>query len=207
MGASDNSGRIARQQEQQEAQRLAAIRSGISGVNAVYDSPNRQAQINDYLEANRKLYFDELTKQHADATRNTKFALARNGTAGSRQQIDAAADMGEAYNKGVINAERQAQGQANNLRMSDEDSRNNLIALVQSGLDATTASQRANSTLRMNLEGAKSGMGVDALGQVFGGFSDLYKRSKDRDEERRAYKDLGTLYGTAPQWGYGGGKP
>lgn len=206
MGASDNSGRIARQQEQQEQQRLAAIKQGIGGVNAVYDSPERQAQINDYLEANRKLYFDELAKQQGDATRQTKFALARNGTAGSRQQIDAAADMGEAHNKGVINADRQAQGAANNLRMSDEDSRNNLIALVQSGLDATTASQRANSTLRVNLEGAKSGMGVDALGQVFGGFSDLYKRSKDRDEERRAYKDLGTIYGTAGQWGYGGGK-
>lgn len=206
MGASDNSGRIARQQEQQEAQRLAAIRQGISGVNAVYDSPERQAQIADYLEANRKLYFDELGRQKGDTDRQLKFALARNGTAGSRQQIDAAADLGRQYNEGVINADRQAQGAANNLRMDDEASRNNLIAMVQSGLDATTASQRANNNLRVNLDGAKSSMRSDAIGNVFGGFADLYKRSKDRAEETRAYKDLGTIYGTAPQWGYGGGK-
>lgn len=206
MGGGGGSDGLARQQEQREQARLAEIQRGIAATNGVYDSPQRQAQINDFLEANRQMYFKELGTQKQDADRQLKFAVARNGQQGGKQSIDAAANLGEKYNKGVVDADRLAQRGANDLRMADEEARSNLIALINSGVDATTASNRATAGLQTSLAGARANMGPEALGQVFGSFGDLYKRSKERDEERRARTDLNSLYGTAGQWGYSGGK-
>lgn len=201
-GGSSSSDRIAREQQEQEQQRLAAIQAGITGTNAVFDSPERQRQYDDYLGAQREMYFGELQRQQQDAQRGNKFALARSGLLGSRQQVDVGKDLGETYNRGVVDADRLAQRAQADLRSADEDSRRSVIQLVQSGADATTASSTALRQMQTNLAGARGEMNAGALGQVFGTFGDLYKRSQDRAEQRRADRDLGTLYGTAGQWGY-----
>lgn len=207
-GGGGSSSKLAQQQDQMEQERLAAIKSGISGVNSAYDNPARQGQYDEFLGANRKQFFDELNKQQGDALRQNKFALARSGLVGSRQQVDRGTDLGDAYQKGVINAERQAQGNLVGLKNADEDSRRSLIQQVQNGADVTTASSAAMRTLQNNLAGAKASEGVGALGNVFGGFSDLYKRSRDREDEKRAMNDLRVRYSTSNQWGFqpnGGG--
>lgn len=201
-GGGGSSDQIAREQQEQERQRLAAIQAGIGATNAVFDSPERQRQYDDYLAAQRESYFGELSRQQQEAQRGNKFALARSGLIGSRQQIDTGRDLGEAYNRGVVDADRLAQRAQSDLRAADEDSRRSIIQLVQSGADATTASSAAMRQMQTNLSGARADMNASALGQVFGTFSDLYKRSQDRAEQRRADRDLGTLYGTAAQWGY-----
>lgn len=201
-GGSGSSDRIAREQQRQENERLAAIQRGIGATNAAFDSPERQAQYNDYLDAQRDMYFNELSKQQQEAQRQNTFSLARSGLVGSRQQVDRGADLGEAYSEGVVDADRLAQRALADLRGADEDARMATIQLVQSGADATTASSAALRRMQSNLSGARGEMNANALGSVFGGFADMYKRSQDRDSERRAAKDLRTLYNTATDWGY-----
>lgn len=202
-GGGSSSNRLAEEQNRQEQARLAAIQSGIAGTNAIFDSPERQVQYDDYLSAQREMYFGELSRQQQDAQRSNRFALARSGQLGSRQQIDTGQDLGEAYNRGVVDSDRLAQRATADLRGADEDSRRSIIQLVQSGADATTTSSAALRQMQGNLSGARADMNAGALGQVFGTFGDMYKRSQERASERRAERDLGTLYGTARRWGYG----
>jgi hypothetical protein len=56
--------------------------------------------------------------------------------------------------------------------------------------------------MQSNLAGASANAKVDALGNVFGDFSDLYKRSRDRSDERSAMQYLDQLYNTGSRWGY-----
>lgn len=201
-GGGGASERIAREQQQQEQARLAAIQAGISQTNALFDSPERQRQHQEFLAAQRQAYFDELSRQQQDAQRQSRFALARSGQIGGRQQVDIGRDLGEAFNRGVVDADRLANRALADLQASDEDSRRSIIQLIQSGADATTASSAALRQMQTSLAGARSQMNADALGQVFGTFGDLYRRSQERAEARRAERDLGTLYGTASRWGY-----
>ena len=205
MGRSSSSGsnRIAEQQERREAERLATIQQGMGAVNSIFDSPGRNDEINEVLAARRGLYFDELGRQKGDADRQLKFALARSGLAGSRQSVDNARLLGEQHQRATVDAENLAQNEANQLRMSDEDARADLIRLVQSGADVTTASNAATARMQQNLSGARTSGNVSALGDVFGSFSDLYKRSRERAGERAAQGDLRTMYNTAGQFGWG----
>lgn len=201
MGGGSNN--AARQAEEQERQRQLNITRGIAAVDRVYNNPSREKAIQDFLEANRQLYFGELDRQKGDADRESRFALARDGLVGSRQAVDTGIRIGEDYQKGVIGAERQAQASANSLRMADEDARRQLYALVQSGMNATTASQRATSSMQTALEGARADMKASAIGDVFAGLTDLYSRSRERATERRAQDDARALYNTGASWGYG----
>ncbi len=201
-GGGGSSERIARENQQMERDRLAAITHGTQAVNRVFDGEGRQAQYDEYLGALREMNFDELSKQQQEAQRQNNFALARSGLVGSRQQVDVGRDLGESYNRGVVDADRLAQRGLADLQGADESARRTAIQMVQAGADATTASSSALRSMQTNLAGARSDMNADALGQVFGSFGDMYKRSRDRAEERRAQSDLGTLYGTARHWGY-----
>lgn len=201
-GGGGSSERIARENQQMERERLAAIQRGTAATNQIFDDPARQAQYDDYLGAQREMFFGELQRQMGDAQRGNKFAMARSGLAGSSQAVDAGKQLGEKYNRGVVDADRLAQRATQDLRGSDEESRRGIIQMVQAGADATTASSAALRQMQSNLSGARSDMNANALGQVFGGFSDMYKRSQERDADRRAQRDLGTIYNTAQKWGY-----
>lgn len=201
-GGGGSADRIARENQRMEQERLAAIRHGTEAANRIFDSPERQAQYEDYLKANREQFFGELERQMDEANRQNRFAMARSGLVGSRQQVDLGRDTGEAYNRGVVDADRLAQRAVADLRMSDEDSRRSIIQMVQAGADATTASSAALRQMQTNLSGARADMNANALGDVFGSFADMYKRSRDRDADRRAQRDLNTLYNTAHNTGW-----
>lgn len=203
MGGGGGSDKIAREQQRQEEARLAAIQSGIAATNKAFDSPERQAQYADYLDAQREMYFGELEKQLQETQRQNKFSLARSGLVGSRQQVDRGADIGEAHNKGVIDSDRLAQRALADLRGADEAARMQTIQLVQSGADATTASSAALRQMQTNLGGARGEMNANALGQVFGGFADMYKQSQERAADQKARRELGALYNTSGNFGFG----
>lgn len=188
----------------QEMERQAKITQGISAVNSAFDSPARAAQIADLVNANKQLYTDEANRQQGNNARELKFANARTGNTGSRVAIDRGADLGEAYNKALVQGTRLAEGKGAALSQADDAARANLIALVTSGLDATTASQRAASSLQSGLDASRASANEDEIGNVFGGLADIYKNSKTRADELRAQRQLGQLYNTAPTWGYGG---
>ena len=107
----------------------------------------------------------------------------------------------------MLDVERRSQGAGADLRMADEDARQRLIGMAQAGLDVTTASQQANASLRNSLASAAASQKANALGDVFGGFADLYERSREAAAQRAGEKyAYNLLY--QPGFGYarGGGR-
>ena len=182
--------------EAAEAQRQAQIRGSVSRINEAFDNPNRQREIGDYLGATRQFYMNDLNRQKGETDRNLKFAMARSGQTGSKVAIDNAARVGQDYNRGVIESDRRAQSAAADLRSQDESSRLGLIQMAQSGLDATTGSSRALSALQNNLQAGRATSTAQGLGDAFGTFANLFKRSQEAAAARRGEKYVyGTLYG------------
>jgi hypothetical protein len=206
MGMSSGPDRAQRQAEANERERLAEITRGTAAVNDIYSNPAREAQIGDVISATRESYMRDLEKQKGDTDRQLKFALARSGTSGGSNEIFQGKRVGEEYVKGKLLAENRAQGVGADLRQSDQASKQNLLAMIQGGLDMGTAQMQANSALSNNLMSARSGAGVEQLGDVFGTFADLFRKSQEnkarRDAERYAYN---TIYQSGP-WSFNGGR-
>lgn len=197
MGSGNN--RAQQQAEANERARQAQIAAGTKEVNRIFSDPAREAQIGDVLSATRELYMDALNRQKGDADRQAKFATARAGTAGGSQQRDLGMRLGEDYVKGLTEAERLTQSQGADLRMQDQASKQNLLAMIQSGLDVTTASQQAASALRNNLGVARSSARVNDLGNVFGQFADIARRSQENAARRQGeLYSYNTIYQSGP---------
>ncbi len=193
-GGSSNSAQ--RAAEAAERERQAQIRGSVGRINEAFDNPNRQREIGDYLGATRQFYMNDLNRQKGETDRNLKFAMARSGQTGGKVAIDSAARVGQDYNRGVIESDRRAQSAAADLRSQDESSRLGLIQMAQSGLDATTGSSRALSALRNNLQAGRSTATAQGLGDAFGTFANLFKRSQEAAAARRGEKYVyGTQYG------------
>lgn len=198
MGSSGGGNRAQQQAEQAERERQAQINQTTSQINALFDSPERQAQISDFQRAMQDLYQQDLGRQHEGASRDLKFALARSGLTGGSRQVDANRDLGEMYQRGVLEAERKAQGAAANLRGEDERARANLTSMAMTGLSATNAANQAASAMRASLEGARAGAMTDSLGDLFGGIATIKSRSEEDAARRRADKLYTSMYG--PYW-------
>jgi len=197
MGSGNNDAQ--REAERSERERQAAIASGTGAVNRIFDDPARQGQIGDVLNATRTFYMDDLNRQKADTDRQTKFAMARGGLAGGSASRDIGKRVGEDFVRGVTEAERKTQGVGANLRLQDQESKSNLLAMVRSGLDMTTAQSQAAASMRNNLDAGRAQSTADGLGNMFGQFSDIYKRSQEnkakRDAEMYSYN---TIYQSGP---------
>lgn len=193
-GGSSNSAQ--RAAEAAERERQAQIRGSVGRINEAFDNPNRQREIGDYLGATRQFYMNDLNRQKGETDRNLKFAMARSGQTGGKVAIDSAARVGQDYNRGVIESDRRAQSAAADLRSQDEGSRLGLIQMAQSGLDATTGSSRALSALQNNLQAGRATSTAQGLGDAFGTFANLFKRSQEAAAARRGEKYVyGTQYG------------
>lgn len=202
-GGSSNSAQ--RAAERAEAERQARITASVGRINTAFDNPQRAQELGDYLGATRQFYMDDLNRQKGDTDRNLKFAMARNGQTGGSVSIDNARRVGEDYTRGVVEADRRAQGAVADLRSQDEQSRLGLISMAQSGLDATTASSRALSALQNNIQAGRATSTAQGIGDAFGNFANIYRRSQEDAARRRGEKDV---YGTLYQPGVGfGGKP
>lgn len=192
-GGDDKVGKEANRMEQE---RRAQIATTTGKINQVFDNPDRQKQYDDFLNSTRSYYTSDINRQNEEATRGLKFAMARNGQTGGSVAADNGFELGTKYQRGLIDAERAAQGDTSNLRNRDADSRLQLISLASQGLDATTASNQAAMAMRNNLSIDKAGMQVAGLGNIFGNFADMFEKSRRDAETRRGEKyvyDL--LYG------------
>lgn len=200
-GGSSNSAQ--RAAEAAEAERQARIAASVGRINTAFDNPQRAQELGDYLGATRQFYMDDLNRQKGDTDRNLKFAMARNGQTGGSVSIDNARRVGEDYTRGVVEADRRAQSAVADLRSQDEQSRLGLISMAQSGLDATTASSRALSALQNNIQAGRATSTAQGIGDAFGSFANLYRRSQEDAARRRGEKDVyGTLY--QPGFGFAG---
>jgi len=194
---------------QAEADRQSAIRRTQSQVNTVFNDPKRQADINDFVNATRSYYQQDLDRQKGNADRGLKFALARSGLTGGSTQVDQQQLMGEDYGRGLLQVEQKAQGAGASLSAADQDARARLISLATSGLDATTAAQQASAAMRSNLEAGKSEAQLGSLADSFGQTNSFLQAAKSARQFQQGYLD-GTpggkrvaLYGGA-SGGYGG---
>lgn len=188
-----------RQQEQfateLEADRRRQIQNAIGAIDFAFDAPTRERQYQDYANALRTYYSQELDRQKADTDRATRFALARSGLVGGSADVDTRSRINEQYLRGVLDAERAVQGSVADLRGADEQARLNMIQLAQSGMDASTAAQRAAEVMQSNIAGALPRAQAQGLGDVFADSIDMARRTREEQERRRALGHRADIYG------------
>jgi hypothetical protein len=190
--------------EQAEAQRRADILNTQRRIESIYNTPAREAQIGDLINATRQFLTSDLDKKNLQAQRQSKFALARSGQTMGSLNVDTNKRLSDEYLRGTLEAERRAQGSGNALRQADQSSKLNLFQLAQSGVDMTTAANQAAAQMRQNIGMAQAEATQQGLGDLFGTFGDVYKRSRERAGTERAEKyQYGSFW--APSM-YGGGR-
>jgi hypothetical protein len=196
MGSSNYAQRAEKRATAAEAERQAAIGAATGRVNAVFDSPERAAQQNQFLKALRDRYLLDANRQKKIADRNLKFSMARNGLTGGSAAVDANRTLGEEYTEGMLKAEDRAQGAVGDLRAQDEASRMGILQMVRSGLDSTTAAQRAGAAMSSNAQVASGSAYGEGLGDMFGNTASIYKTQQEAAERRRGEKSAQlSLYG------------
>ena len=199
-GGNNNAQRDA---QREEDRRRAEITRNTQQANAVFDSPERQAQYDDFYGATRELGMQDLDKQKSNADRQAKFALARSGQTGGSRARDVGTSLGEDYIKGLLTVDQRALAGKSDLMAADNASRQNVLSMVMSGMDLTTANSNAASALRSNLESGKATRLDGGLGDLFGEVSTLAQKSDEERIRRQAERNYGqTSY--QPFWANGG---
>ena len=186
-----------------EKARQAAIAGTQGRVNAVFDSPERQAEIERAIAAQREFETGILNQKKADTDRQLKFALARNGQVGGSTQVDQQRRFGQDYANALLGVERSAQGFGANIRSADQDARARLISLATAGLDATTGAQQAAEAMRVNLQAGNANRNAEGVANAFVNFNDFLKSSRERADRQRADRVAGFNYYQPTS--YGGG--
>lgn len=200
MGGSSNS--AAKEANQAEQQRQASIAYTQGRVNDVFNSPQRAADIGDFVNATRSFYQQDLDRQKGDADRGLKFALAKSGLTGGSTQVDQQGLLADNYGRGQLQVEQKAEGAGASLSAADQDARSRLISLATSGLDATTAAQQASAAMRSNLEAGQSEANLGSLGDSFNQFNQFAQQAKTAQQQRAGFY---SVVGGKNQALYGGG--
>ena len=186
-----------------EKARQAAIAATQGRVNAVFDSPERQAEIERAIAAQRDFETGILNQKKTDTDRQLKFALARNGQVGGSTQVDQQRRFGQDYANALLGVERSAQGFGANIRGADQEARARLISLATAGLDATTGAQQAAEAMRTNLQAGNANRNAENVANAFVNFNDFLKSSRERADRQRADRVAGFNYYQPTS--YGGG--
>lgn len=206
MGGGSNNAQ--REAQAAESQRQASIAYTQGRINDVFSSPQREADISDYVGGLRQYYQQDLDRQKADADRSLKFALARTGQVGGSTQVDQQARFATDYAKALLQTNQKAEQAGAELRANDQDARSRLISLATSGLDATTGAQMAAQSLRAGLESSKGAAMSQGLGQMFQAYDQYNQATQDAKARQRAFDATTGLYASTPAGSslmYGGG--
>ena len=201
-GGNDSAQREAQYQEQQ---RQENIRRTSAEVERIYGSPERQQQYEDFYGATRDLGMQDLNQQKSVADRQAKFGLARGGLTGGSRAVDLGSQLGREYTDGLLTVDQRALAAKADLMGADQQAKNNLLALTQSGLDMTTAQQNATAAMQANLQSGEATRLAGGIGDIFGTASDFYKKSEEERIRRQAEQNYGqSLY--SPYYSYGSGR-
>jgi hypothetical protein len=188
MGGGGGTSSAQKQADANEAERQRKIAESTGAINKMFDDPARQAQYDALGNATTKFYTGDVDKQNTEAQRQLSFALARSGLSGGSEQLDKGKVLTEDYQKALLEASRRGQSAAASLKSSDEQTRQQLIAMAMGGLDATSASSEAASALRSNVEGAQADAGANSLGDLFTNLGNTYQTSQEAAAARRGQK-------------------
>jgi hypothetical protein len=193
-----------------EARRQAQIAAATGAINNVFNNPSREQAYSQHANTVLERNMLELAEDKADADRQLRFALARSGLTGGTAQADAAARLGQNYDQNVLQANQYAQEQAANLRRADQEAKSRLVSQAQSGLDASTAAQLANSNTQNNLRLAANQNNLASLGDLLAGVALTAHQGAagaGQGDARRILSDedqFGTYIPAAGNRGYGG---
>lgn len=160
-----------------ETARQAGIDKNVKDINSAY--AGREPQYAQFGDALRQRLNSQLDLQRKNATRQTKFSLARSGTTGGSAAIDAGRTLNREATEGALAAERQAQSGVAGLRSADEDARLKLIGMAQSGANIGNGTEQAAQLLSANLQNAQSNNTAGALGDVFNATTGAYRQNQD----------------------------
>lgn len=196
-----SSNKAQREAQRAEEERLRQIQNTQRRIESAFTTPQREQDIQSFLDATRQYYRSDADRQQQDAARGLRFAVARSGQAGGSFDADTNARLAETYKRGIIEADRRAQAAASNLRAQDQQSKQQLFALAQSGLDSGTAQAQAMQALRQNLEQGRATANENSLGDLFGSFGEVYKNSVAQDEARKAQLYTYNTLFQKPQYG------
>ena len=136
----------------------------------------------------------EVNDQYADAERANRFALARNGLLGGSSDVESNANLQEKTNEGLVQAKALGQQAASDLRTADEQSKQSLIAMAQSGIDTGTAQQMAQAQLNANAQSALGQRGGATIGNLFDNLSQAYLTRKIMQAANNGYNLYGNNY-------------
>ncbi len=195
MCGGSGSNKAVKAQQEADAQKQQQIAQGTAAVNQVFDNPQRQADIGSFVGATKQLLRQNLDDQQTDARRNLKFALARNGQFGGQVDVDQNANLAESYNKGLLKVTQAANAAGERVRQSDEQSRQQLLGLVQSGLDQNSAAIQAGNLTRNNIGAESAAIDPNTISNVFGNLADYYTNSTTQKAYNDANRTTGALYG------------
>lgn len=180
-----------------EVARQIAIKLGTSAVNSVFDSPERVAQRQRFLQAMREFYTGDANRRKATADRNRRFSIARGGLTGGSADASSRRVLGEEYSRGLLDAENKAQGAYADLMGQDEAARLDLLGQVRQGMDSTTAAARSAALMASNAGSAQAKAQAEGLGDIFGDTAAAYTKQQDAAERRRGIIDAyGSIYGS-----------
>lgn len=184
-----------RAQQAADAQKQAEIAQGTRAVDQTFNNPQREADIGAFERATQGLYRQELDKKQGDALRQNKFALARNGQLGGSVQVDRNKLLADDYNSGILKITQAAKQAGARVRQADATTQQNLLGLVQTGLDSGSAATQALTAMKSNIGAEKAAIDPTAVGDVFGGLADFYTTSQQTKAYNDANKATGALYG------------
>jgi hypothetical protein len=193
MGTSNsaaNAAQAANQQQQQQIQR------SVGQINSAFNSPNRQAQIDNYGQNLQNYYTGQVNNQEAVNARNLKFANARSGLTGGSAAVDSNTQLQKDYTNGLLQAAQQAQAGKSALQQADIQSKNQLIGLAQQGNFTGALPQQMATANMANLNNAANSGQVNALNNLFAGTAGIYQNEQVAAANRQArLNPLGGLYG------------
>lgn len=159
-------------------------------------TPNSRETLYDEQEqAVYDLNAKEVNDQYADAERTNRFALARNGLLGGSSDVESNANLQEKTNEGLIQARALGQQAASDLRTADEQSKQSLIAMAQSGIDTGTAQQMAQAQLSANAQSALGQRGGATIGNLFDNLSQAYLARQIINATQNGYNLYNNNYG------------
>lgn len=183
-------------QQQADAAKQAQIAAGTQAVDAAFANPQREADINAFQQATQGLLRQSLDKQQVQANLQNKFALARNGQIGGSVAVDRNKLLADDYNNGILKITQASRQAGARVRAADQATQQNLLGLVQSGLDSGSAATQALTGMKSSLDAEKAAIDPSVVGDVFGGLGDFYSTSQQTKAYNDANKATGALYGS-----------
>ena len=174
-----------------------AIANGelFTGVETVKPENKREKLYDEQQQAVYDLNAKAVKDQYGDAERANRFALARNGLLGGSSNIESNALLQEKNNEGLIKATALGQQAASDLRTADEQSKQSLISMAQSGIDTGTAQQMAAAQLNSNAQSALGQRGGATIGSLFDNLGQAYLTRQILNAQNNGYNLYGNQYG------------